>query len=73
MISRITAGAVAGVPERVPLTARLEDEIAGFGEDLLVAEQRSEASFQHEAVLVFPAVAVQRCGERLPGHKMLQK
>ena len=29
---------VAGVPERVPLVAGLEDEVAGLGVDLVVAE-----------------------------------
>jgi hypothetical protein len=31
---------IAGVPEGVPLVARLEREVAGFGVDHVVAEQR---------------------------------
>src|SRR5688500_10921885 len=52
------AGLVAGVPEGVPLVAGLEDQIAGAGLDDLVAEQRSHAALEHEAVLVLPRVAV---------------
>src|SRR5690242_10190618 len=33
-----SARRVAGVPERVPLVARLEDEVAGVGVDLVVSE-----------------------------------
>src|SRR4051794_22543035 len=39
-------GLVAGVPERVPLVARLEDEVARLAEDDLVAELRADPPLQ---------------------------
>src|SRR5687768_10408763 len=43
---------VPGVPERVPLVARLERELAGLDMDHLVAEQSAQPALEHEAVLV---------------------
>ena len=54
------AGLVAGVPERVPLVARLEHEVADLGVDDLVAEQRAHPPLEHEAVLVLARVLVER-------------
>jgi hypothetical protein len=53
MISRIRPGVVAGVPERVPLAAGPEDEVAGAGFEHVVTEERSHAAFEHVAVFVF--------------------
>src|SRR6185437_13052061 len=64
---------VARVPEGVPLIARLEDEVARAGFDHVVAEQRAHSSLEHEAVLVFPRVAMQRRGERARRHRMLDE
>jgi hypothetical protein len=55
---------VAVVPEGVPLTAGLEDEVAGAAVDDVVAEQRAHPPFEHEAVLVLTAVAMERRGQR---------
>jgi hypothetical protein len=57
------ARTVAGVPERVPLIARLERQISGVGVDHVVAEQRAHPPFEHEAVFVLAAVLVKRRAE----------
>jgi hypothetical protein len=54
---------VASVPEGVPLPAGLEDEIAGVGHDLMVAQQRSHPALEHVAVFILAAVQVQRGGQ----------
>src|SRR6266702_115667 len=58
-------GFVAGVPEGVPLVARLEDQVARPADQYLVAEQRADASFQDVAVLVLAGVPV----PGLPRHR----
>src|SRR5918996_760985 len=57
------AGLVAGVPERVPLVTRLEDQITRPSLDHVVAQQRAHAPLEHEAVLVLARVQMQRRGE----------
>src|SRR5918999_1352105 len=52
------AGLVARVPERMPLVARLEDQVAGTRFDDLVAEQRAHAPLEDVAVLVLARVQV---------------
>ena len=64
---------VARVPERVPLVARLEDEVARPRLDDVVAEQRAHAALEHEAVLVLARVQVQRRGERARRHRVLDE
>src|SRR5919109_4741023 len=64
---------VARVPERVPLVARLEDEIARPGLDDLVAEQRAHPPLEDEAVLVLAGVQMQRRRERPRRHRMLDE
>src|SRR5215217_1929615 len=64
---------VARVRERVPLVARLEDQVARAGLDDLVAEQRAHAAFQDEGVLVLARVQVQRRRERPRRHRMLDE
>src|SRR5438552_3994170 len=51
---------VARVPERVPLVARLEDQIAWAADDDLIAEEGPAPPFEDIAVLVLSAVAVKR-------------
>src|ERR1017187_5815074 len=46
------AGGVPGVPERVPLSAGLQYEVAWAGLEDVVAEERCHAALQHVAVLV---------------------
>src|SRR4029077_2377454 len=58
------AGRVAGVPERVPLIARLEHPRAGAGSDDLVAEECAELSLEHVGVLVLLRMAMEGRGER---------
>src|SRR4051794_4124651 len=58
------AGRVAGVPEGVPLVARLEDPGARAGAHDLVAEERAERAGEYVGVLVLAVVAVQGRGER---------
>src|SRR5207253_967494 len=62
---------VGRVPERVPLVARLEDEIARPRLDDLVAEQRAHPSLDHEAVFVLAGVEVERSGERARRHRVV--
>ena len=57
------ADGIAGVPERVPLVARFEGEVAYLGVHHIVAEQRSQPTLQDVAVLVLLGVAVNRGGE----------
>src|SRR6185437_9688461 len=64
------AGLLAGVPEGVPLAARLEHELAAPRLDHLVAEQRAHPPLEHEAVLVLTRVPVQRRRERVRGHRV---
>src|SRR5437764_6659461 len=49
---------LAGVPERVPLVAGFEDELARTGFEHLLAEEGSHAAFQHVAVLVLARMPV---------------
>jgi hypothetical protein len=64
---------VAGVPERVPLVARLEDQVAGLGHENLVAEQRADLPLQDVAVLVLSRVPVQRRGQGPRTHRVLDE
>ena len=64
---------VAGVPERVPLIARLERELTCVGVDHLIAQQRSHPALEHEAVLVDAVVAVQRRAQRARRDRVLDQ
>jgi hypothetical protein len=64
---------VAGVPEGVPLVARLEEQVARAGDDHLVAQQGADLALEHEAVLVLAQVAVQRRGQRARRHRVLDE
>ena len=64
---------VSGVPERVPLVARLEDEVPRPGLDHVVAEQRTHPPLEDEAVLVLARVAVHRRRERARRHRVLDE
>src|SRR5918999_3074579 len=66
-------GLVAGVPEGVPLVARLEDQVAGAADHDLVAKQRADAALEHVAVLVLAEVAVQGRRERPRRHRVLHE
>ena len=72
MISRIR-GTIAGVPERVPLTARLVDQVARSRLDDLVPEQRAHPALEDEAVLVLAVVSVQRRREPARRHRVLDE
>jgi hypothetical protein len=50
-----------------------EGELAGVGVDHLVAEQRSHAALEHEAVLVDAVVAVQRRAQRARRDRVLDQ
>ena len=62
---------VARVPERVPLVARLEDQVARARLDDVVTEQRSHATLENEAVLVLTRVLVERGGQRPRRHGVI--
>src|SRR5262245_28102637 len=64
---------VAGVPERVPLVARLVDEITRTSLDHVVAQQRPHPTLEDEAVLVLTRVAVNGRREGVRGHRMLDE
>jgi hypothetical protein len=66
-------GFVARVPERVPLVAWLEDQVARRSDDDVVAEQSADAAFEHVAVLVLTEMTVQRSSERTRRHRMLDQ
>ena len=68
-----TAGLVACVPERVPLSTRLVDELARPCLQMLVTEKRAHATFDDEAVFVLVRVAMKRRGERSCGHRVLDE
>src|SRR5215211_9041922 len=67
------AGLVPGVPEGVPLVARLERELTGLGVDHFVAKLGSHPALEHEAVLVDAVVAVQRRAQRARRNRVLDK
>jgi hypothetical protein len=60
MISRILAGSSPAFPEGVPFVARLDDQVTFSSVDHIIAKKRSHSTFEHEAVLVFSMVTVQR-------------
>jgi len=64
---------VACVPERVPLPARLEDEVADIGEHDVVAELRAHATLDDVAVLVLVRVPVQRRAQPARRDRVLDK
>src|SRR4051812_26139170 len=66
-------GLISSVPERVPLVARLEHEVARPRLYDIVAEQGAHASLEDEAVLVLARVTVQRRGECARRHRVLKK
>ena len=53
-----SAGVVAGVPERVPLSARFMDEISWACLEVIVTQQCAHAALDDEAVFVLVVVAV---------------
>ena len=61
------------VPERVPLVARLVDEVARAGLDDVVAQQGAHAALKDVAVLVLARVPVERRGKRLRRHRVLDE
>ena len=67
------AGLVAGVPERVPLVARLERQVPDLRDDDVVAEQGAHAALDHEAVLVLARVPVKRRRQGPRRHRMLHE
>ena len=57
------ARGIAGVPEGVPLAARLEYQVTRPGVNDIRAELGAEAAFEHIAVLIFADVPVHRRGQ----------
>src|SRR5882762_5907010 len=54
---------VACVPERVPLAAGLEDQVAYLAKDDLAAEVGADSTLEHKAVLILATVPVHRRGQ----------
>src|SRR5437588_1477194 len=67
------AGAIACVPERMPLLARLEDKVARVRIYDIVSQQGAHPALQHVAVLVLAGVFVQRRHERSRRDRMLDE
>src|SRR5215207_5342755 len=67
------SGLVTGVPEGMPLAARLEDEVAWVREDDLVAELRAHPSLEDVAVLVLIRMAMHGRGQRSRLERMLNE
>lgn len=67
------ADGVTRVPERVPLTARLEGQIARLRVDDIVAEQRAQPPLEDVAVLVLTGMPVERRGEVPRPDRMLDE
>ena len=67
------AGIVPGVPKGVPLATRLVDQVTGTGLKHVIAEERSHAAFDYEAVLVFAQMTVQRRRECMRRHRVLDE
>src|SRR4051794_38157404 len=67
------AGLVAGIPERVPLVARLERKVPHLCMDNLFTELGAHPPLEHEAVLVLTRVLVERCRQGPGRHRMLDQ
>ena len=67
------ARGVVGVPESVPLAARLERQVAGLGIDDVVAQQCAHAALEDEAVLVLALVDVHRRDQGLRRDRVLDE
>src|SRR5947209_13263386 len=61
------------VPEGVPLTSGLEDEITRLTNHDLIAQQSTDLPLQYVTVLVLARVAVKRRGERASRHWMFDQ
>ena len=64
---------IAGVPERMPLVARLENEISGTALNHRFSEQRANAPFEHVAVLIFTSMPMQRSADRARRHRVFDQ
>jgi len=53
--------------------AGLEDQIAGLGEDLFLPQQRPQLALEHETVLILSGMAVQRTGQYVRRHGVLDE
>src|SRR6185369_4322617 len=54
---------LTGIPERMPLIAWLENQVADFAVDDFVSEQCTDATFEYIAVLILARMTVQRSPE----------
>ena len=62
---------VGRVPERVPLAARLEDQVADVRDVLLARGVEPDPALEDQAELVLLGVPVQRRGDRVRGQQVL--
>ena len=63
MYSSTRSALVAGIPEGMPVATRLEHEFARLREDFGAVLEDSQSALEYEAVLVFPAVPMDRRGQ----------
>src|SRR5579863_6352958 len=63
-------GRVAGVPERVPLFARFEDQVARIADHDGISEQYPDAALEDEAIFIFAMMTVHGRCERARLHRM---
>ena len=71
--SRTAAGSIAGVPEGVPLTARLEDEIPRSGFYLLITQDGPDPAGHDVGVLVLQVMTMHRCCQGTRGKEVLNQ
>src|ERR1700682_6411190 len=64
---------VACIPKRVPLAARLEDQVAHLAIDELAAQVGADSSLEDKAVLILATVPVQRCRQCAWLHRVFNK
>jgi hypothetical protein len=64
---------IACIPKRVPLTARLEDQVANFAIDDLAAEVSPHSTLEDKAVLILTTVAVHRSSQRMRFHRVFNQ
>src|SRR5579863_4557948 len=66
-------GRVAGVPKRVPLSARLADQVSRITDDNGISKQRPDAAREDETIFVLAMMPVHRRRQGARLHRMLHK
>jgi hypothetical protein len=64
---------VTRVPERVPLAARFQYQVADVPVHLLIVEECADLPLKHETVFVFPAMAMQGRSQSARRHEVFNE